>query len=89
MDSKQAFEKHAKYVDFYKKIKPEKEYWGLGIENECYLMFDGLDSVTPDFHTNKASGREIFCRLLEELRNWCTGKDSRKTQYRYTYTHIY
>jgi hypothetical protein len=49
MDSKETFEKHAKYVDFYKKIKPEKEYWGLGIENECYLMFDGLDSVTPDF----------------------------------------
>jgi len=53
MHSKQAFEKHAKYVNFYNEIKPDNEYWGLGIENESYLMFDKLDLVTPEFIQTK------------------------------------
>ena len=50
MDSKQSYEKHIKYVDFYNELKAgDEEYWGLGIENETYLMFDELALVTRDF----------------------------------------
>ena len=50
MDSKESQEKHQKYIDFYKRRNhSDTEYWGLGIENESYLMFEGLESVTKDF----------------------------------------
>jgi hypothetical protein len=50
MDSKQSYEKHEKYVNFYNELKAgDEEYWGIGIENETYLMFDQLTSVTKDF----------------------------------------
>ena len=53
MDSKQSYEKHTKYVDFYNELKAgDEEYWGLGIENETYLMFDQLTVVTKDFIQN-------------------------------------
>jgi hypothetical protein len=42
-------EKHKKYVDFYSTQGPDDEYWGLGIENESYLMFDALESVDKAF----------------------------------------
>lgn len=42
--------KHNKYVDFYKNTKnKDEEYWGLGIENESYLMFEKLAPVNKDF----------------------------------------
>jgi hypothetical protein len=31
----------------------DTEYWGLGIENESYLMFNNLVTVTKDFIINK------------------------------------
>ena len=59
MDSKQSFEKHAKYVNFYHKKfanldtnAESEEYWGLGIENESYLMFQEFDTVTREFIRN-------------------------------------
>ena len=34
-------DKHLKYNDFYKNSNlKDNEYWGLGIENESYLMFE-------------------------------------------------
>ena len=60
MDSKETFEKHSKYVEFYKCKKivsqssvPDKEYWGLGIENESYLMFENLEPVKSEFIQTK------------------------------------
>jgi len=50
MDSKQSQHKHLKYLEFYKQqINQDTEYWGLGIENESYLMFDGLELTMKDF----------------------------------------
>ena len=32
--------KHQKYIDFYDNLKKtDTEYWGIGIENESYIMF--------------------------------------------------
>lgn len=55
-------DKHLKYYDFYddlankestKNIKTkEKEYWGLGIENESYLMFENFIEVDLSFLKN-------------------------------------
>jgi len=53
MDSKSSQEKHKKYLDFYETLKNNKahdtEYWGLGIENESYLMFEQSDLVLKEF----------------------------------------
>ncbi len=50
MDSKQSYEKHAKYVNFYETLKmPDDEYWGIGIENETYLMFENMTTVPRKF----------------------------------------
>jgi hypothetical protein len=42
-------EKHQKYIDFYTSLNAnpvkDNEYWGLGIENESYLMFETLTDV--------------------------------------------
>jgi len=46
---KQSYEKHAKYLNFYSSLKPDEEYWGIGIENETYLMFEPLESVNRGF----------------------------------------
>ena len=50
---KQSFEKHQKYVEFYKQHfqeKPaEEEFWGLGIENESYLAFQEKEQVPKSF----------------------------------------
>ena len=50
-DSKDVlYDKHLKYYDFYKNNKTnDSEYWGLGIENESYLMFDKLVSEEKNF----------------------------------------
>jgi hypothetical protein len=60
MDSKEIFEKHSKYVEFYKckrdvsqRSVPDKEYWGLGIENESYLMFENLEPVKSEIIQTK------------------------------------
>jgi len=46
-------EKHNKYYHFYDNKKEiDKEYWGLGIENESYLMFEKLVKVNKDFIIN-------------------------------------
>ena len=38
---KQCFEKHQKYLEFYARSNnKDTEYWGLGIENESYLIVD-------------------------------------------------
>jgi hypothetical protein len=51
---KQCFEKHQKYLEFYAKSKnQDTEYWGLGIENESYLMFEELDTVEREFFQTK------------------------------------
>lgn len=46
-------DKHLKYYDFYKNSNlKDKEYWGLGIENESYLMFEHLIKVDKNFILN-------------------------------------
>ena len=43
-------DKHLKYYDFYKNSNlKDNEYWGLGIENESYLMFEHLVKVDKNF----------------------------------------
>ena len=43
-------DKHLKYYDFYENNKTnDLEYWGLGIENESYLMFEKLIYENKDF----------------------------------------
>jgi len=46
-------EKHNKYIDFYDELKninqQDTEYWGIGIENESYLMFEKLYEVDKKF----------------------------------------
>jgi len=43
-------EKHSKYVNFYDTQNlRDKEYWGIGIENESYLMFEKLQEVDKLF----------------------------------------
>ena len=49
--------KHKKYLDFYENFDSnyddnKYEYWGLGIENESYLMFDKFDNMSKDFILN-------------------------------------
>ena len=39
--------------DFYKNYKSkDTEFWGLGIENETYLMFDKKIALTKEFIQN-------------------------------------
>ncbi len=49
MNSKIYGEKHTKYIEFYAALQkdPTKdtEYWGIGIENESYLMFKNLIKI--------------------------------------------
>jgi len=53
MDSKVSQNKHDKYLDFYNTLKSnDNEYWGLGIENESYIMFKNLTPVTKEFIMN-------------------------------------
>ncbi len=47
--SKECQEKHNKYNEFYKNNPHTPIYWGLGIENESYLMFNKYLSTTKDF----------------------------------------
>jgi len=43
-------EKHKKYLDYYKNLqKSDTEYWGLGIENESYLMFKDSKEFSREF----------------------------------------
>jgi hypothetical protein len=46
--SKECQEKHNKYNEFYKNNSPTPIYWGLGIENESYLMFKNYINTTKD-----------------------------------------
>jgi hypothetical protein len=53
---KQCFEKHQKYLEFYARSNnKDTEYWGLGIENESYLMFEELTTVDKKFIQTKQS----------------------------------
>ena len=47
-------DKHLKYYDFYENFNntKDKEYWGIGIENESYLMFQDLITVKKEFIQN-------------------------------------
>ena len=50
MDSKTSHWKHEKYVEFYRDLNDTSaEYWGIGIENETYLMFKQQNSVEKRF----------------------------------------
>ena len=41
--------KHQKYIDFYTNhSKTNTEYWGLGIENETYLVLNDLIDVPKE-----------------------------------------
>ena len=46
-------EKHNKYIEFYDNLigtnSLDKEYWGIGIENESYLMFENLHEIDKNF----------------------------------------
>jgi len=46
-------EKHNKYIEFYDNLNGnnslDKEYWGIGIENESYLMFENLHEIDKNF----------------------------------------
>jgi len=42
-------EKHKNYLNYY---KPNDLYWGIGIENECYLEFSNKKQVNLDFFIN-------------------------------------
>jgi hypothetical protein len=45
--------KHQKYIDFYNNLKQtDTEYWGIGIENESYIMFKDPVKVSKDFILN-------------------------------------
>lgn len=50
---KECFEKHQKYLDFYKEYFQKnvtgEEFWGLGIENESYLTLQEKEQVTKSF----------------------------------------
>ena len=52
-EDKHSKNKHNKYIDFYKYLKnasnKDNEYWGIGIENESYLMFEKLQEVDKKF----------------------------------------
>ena len=56
-------EKHAKYDDFYKGLASaqvkDDEYWGIGIENETYLMSTTFIEVNKKFMLEK-HGRERY-----------------------------
>jgi len=46
-------DKHLKYYKFYEESKlNDSEYWGIGIENESYLMFETLISEKRQFFIN-------------------------------------
>ena len=46
-------DKHNKYVEFYNTLnKKDTEYWGIGLENESYLMFENLYEVNKNFLIN-------------------------------------
>lgn len=51
MEKVEHFPKHQKYIDFYTDLKTDTEYWGLGIENETYLVKD-LISVPKETYMN-------------------------------------
>ena len=51
---KECFDKHNKYLEFYARSNnKDTEYWGLGIENESYLMFEELNTVDRIFLQTK------------------------------------
>ena len=51
---KECFDKHNKYLEFYARSNnKDTEYWGLGIENESYLMFEELNTVEREFLQTK------------------------------------
>jgi len=53
MCDKSNAEKHQKYIDFYKNCHATSNiYWGIGIENESYLMPEKTECVKNDFLKN-------------------------------------
>jgi hypothetical protein len=58
-DKSNTAEKHKKYIDFYggkgggnKCSSSDEEFWGIGIENETYMMTEKMDVVDRDFLMN-------------------------------------
>lgn len=78
--------KHKKYFDFYENYNSKYddnkyEYWGLGIENESYLMFNKYDNLDKNFLINnqnrerysvdyyKNYKKDKLCETLDKLNN--------------------
>jgi hypothetical protein len=56
--SKISSDKHNKYLDFFtNNKKKDTEYWGIGIENESYLMLENLIKVDKTFLNNQKRER--------------------------------
>ena len=58
-DDKTNAEKHKKYIDFYlgkdrrtPSYDTEEEFWGIGIENESYMMTEKMEEVKSEFLMN-------------------------------------
>lgn len=49
-----------KHKDYLNKYVPDDIYWGIGIENECYLEFEYHREVNREFMLNNAQ-RERYC----------------------------
>lgn len=69
-------EKHNKYYNFYNNRKEnDTEYWGLGIENESYLMFNNLVTVTKDFIINKQRRERYSVNYWENFKKDIMNKE--------------
>ena len=50
LQNKLSYEKHNKYIEFFNNNNNDDyEYWGIGIENETYIMFDIMTHVNRQF----------------------------------------
>jgi len=66
-------EKHNKYIDFYSDLinskQKDKEYWGIGIENESYLMFEKLQEVEKKFLLSNHKRERYSVNYWENYKN--------------------
>lgn len=69
-ENKKNITKHNKYLDFYQKYKSkDTEFWGLGIENETYLMFENKIKVTKDFIQNNHKKERYSVNYFASYKN--------------------
>ena len=66
-------EKHNKYLDFYSDLinskQQDEEYWGIGIENESYLMFEKLQEVNKNFLLSNHKRERYSVNYWENYKN--------------------